>query len=211
MTEADTLPSASLSFLDIAFRRGDRYLFENLSFTLHPGQLLWVTGENGIGKTSILKLAMGVWRPESGTIERRLSNVVCAAKDQCAYLGHIDAFEPLLTAKESLDFWCDLYEFDDPIDSVFDRIGLTLQKNIRTGALSAGQKRRLAFGRLLIANRPIWVLDEPKAAMDKRGRDLIEELIAEHLARDGAALVATHDDTLSLGRSDRRIRLETPQ
>lgn len=208
MNDADTLPSASLEFSNVTFRRGERHLFENLSLTLHPGQLLWITGANGIGKTSILKLAAGLWTPEVGEITYKQAGQTTAAIDICAYLGHIDAFEPLLSANEALEFWAEIYNFDAPLVDVFETIGLTEQIDVRTSALSAGQKRRLAFGRLIIAQRPIWILDEPKAAMDKLGQSLIETLISEHLRRGGSALVATHDDTLSLGRRDRRIILE---
>lgn len=170
--------------------------------------MLWITGENGIGKTSILKLASGIWSPISGQIRHSLSNQDCEACDIVAYLGHSDAFEPLLTAREALEFWAEIYNTEDIVSDIFDRVGLKPQQDLRINALSAGQKRRLAFGRLILTRRPIWILDEPKSALDKHGQDLVEDLISEHLLERGSALVATHDRTRPLGRKAARIILE---
>lgn len=206
--KVDIYPKTLLEFSNVTFLRGNRPLFEGLSFSLLPGNMLWITGENGIGKTSILKLASGIWSPASGKVRHSLSNQDCEARDIVAYLGHSDAFESLLTAREALEFWAEIYETDDAVSEIFDRIGLTHQQSLRTSALSAGQKRRLAFGRLMITRRPVWILDEPKAALDTRGQSLIENLISEHLLEGGSALVATHDHTRPLGKKAARIKLE---
>lgn len=173
--------------------------------------MLWITGDNGIGKTSILKLAAGIWQPDQGSIRYSNGNEACDARDIVAYLGHIDAFEPLLTCRESLEFWAEIYDYSDNIDDIFSRVNLTSQKSLKTNALSAGQKRRLAFGRLLISQRPIWILDEPKAALDALGQKLILNLIQEHLMRGGSALVATHDHTTPLGKKAAKIKMEAAQ
>jgi len=204
----DSLPAARLEFTSVAFARGERQLFDGLSFTLSPGQLLWITGENGIGKTSILKLALNLWKPTTGTIKHLQDGIICAARDVVSYLGHIDAFEPLLTAHESLDFWAEVFGNETPLSSIFEQVGLSDQQNLKIGVLSAGQKRRLAFARLILARRPIWILDEPKAALDHKGQDLIEALITAHLQNGGSALVATHDQTRSIGKKASRIVLE---
>ena len=204
----DSLPSARMQFTDVAYLRGERQLFDGLSFTLNPGRLLWITGENGIGKTSILKLALQIWKPASGIIEHVLNDTACQAGDVVAYLGHIDAFEPLLTCRESLEFWAEIYDYERSLSSVFEHVNLTDQQNLKIGNLSAGQKRRLAFARLIIARRPIWILDEPKAALDKSGQSLIEGLISAHLRHGGSALIATHDQTPPLGKKSARILLE---
>ncbi len=206
--EDDSFPNAYMEFSNVSFRRGERPLFDGLSFSLSAGHLLWITGANGIGKTSILKLAAGLWRPSDGTIRHSISDQPCEARDIATYLGHIDAFEPLLSAKESLEFWAEIYHSDLSVTDIFHQIDLSAQQNLRTASLSAGQKRRLAFARLLLSRRPIWILDEPKAALDEPGQDLIENLISTHLAQGGSALIATHDDTKPLGQKASRIKLE---
>ena len=198
----------TLNFTNVEFSRGENVLFSELSFELAPGQVLWIQGDNGIGKTSILKLALGLWLPDRGQIQISSNNAESHAEKMTAYLGHQDAFEPLLSVSECLEFWADIYEYEDHIVDLLADIGLSEQTHIRISGLSAGQKRRLALARLKIANRPIWILDEPKAAMDKTGQALIDTLLSDHLKNGGAALIASHDQTLPIGQQARRLWLE---
>jgi len=210
MFDQPDLPPASLEFSNVTLQRGQNVLFENLSFKLQSGQILWVMGDNGIGKTSILKLAIGTWRPSDGMIKYEKSEKPSDTEHTIAYLGHLDAFEPLLTAREALEFWADTYSYDEDPAGLFDLVGLSEQTDVRTGNLSAGQKRRLSLARMIMARRPIWVMDEPKAAMDKQGQVLIEALLSRHIKSGGSALVATHDQAHPLGENARRIILEAP-
>ena len=197
-----------LEFSAIALRRGNKELFSGLSFRLQGGELLWVQGDNGIGKTSILKLALGIWRADEGQITHSINNSAVEATKCVAYLGHHDAFEPLLNVSEALKFWARLYRFEGSVDSILSYVGLPEQKQIRIKNLSAGQKRRLALGRIVMTERPLWVLDEPKAAMDKKGQSLIDEMLEHHVGRGGAALVASHDKTIAIGQNARRLLIE---
>jgi len=208
MFDADPLPETRLTVEDISFSYGPRQLFDRLSFNLDPGQILWVTGDNGIGKTTILKLAMGFLKPESGNIAYFSDNAFVSS-DQCVgYLGHKDAFEPLLTARETLEFWADIYESDEDLSDIFDQFGLTLQVDQKTNSLSAGQKRRLALARLYISSRPMWIMDEPKAAMDKTGQELTTMVLENHIRRGGSALIASHFEANAIGKNARKLVLE---
>lgn len=198
----------TLNFTNVEFSRGHKILFSGLSFELSSGQVLWIQGDNGIGKTSILKLALGLYTPDSGHIRMDLTDNQSSAESIGAYLGHQDAFEPLLSVTECLDFWAEIYEYDDPIKLLISKFGLADQANVRIEGLSAGQKRRLALARLSLSNRPLWILDEPKAAMDKTGQLLIDTMLADHLTRGGAALIASHDKTLPIGTQARRLLME---
>jgi len=208
MQTAHKYPEIRLTFDAVGFERGDKTLFDNLSFELSSSQIIWVQGENGIGKTSILRLALGLWAPSEGKISITANDDLTVANYTMGYVGHNDAFEGLLSAYESLEFWAKLYEYDLPLKPVFEQVGLLTQMNVRTEALSAGQKRRLAFARLIIAERPLWVMDEPKAALDAAGRELFDNMLTNHLKRGGAALVATHNMATPLGTNARSLILE---
>jgi len=145
MFDAAPLPNASLTFEDVSFSRGERQLFNGLSFSLHAGQLLWVLGDNGIGKTSILELAVGFHRPNQGNISYLLDSKDSQPDECLSYIGHLDAFEPLLSAEETLEFWADVYNAQEPPAEILARVGLSEQAKVRTKGLSAGQKRRLAL------------------------------------------------------------------
>lgn len=198
----------SLKFSDVEFSRERKVLFSGLSFVLAPGQMLWIQGDNGVGKTSILKLALQLWKPDNGIVKIMAKEKVSDASKMAAYLGHLDAFEHTLTAFEVIKFWGEIFGYEHPVEEALGFVGLGSTINSPISNLSAGQKRRLALARLKISNRPIWILDEPKAAMDKEGQALIETLLSSHIASGGAAMVATHDKTSPIGGHSRRLLLE---
>ena len=184
--------------------RGSRTVFTDLSFSLAAGELLAVTGPNGAGKSTLLRLVAGLLRPATGTMS------LDPAGDgdigaQMHYLGHLDALKPALTVRQNLDFWRRLWgrgEIDGPLDAV----GLEPLGDLHVAVLSAGQRRRVALARLLVARRPIWLLDEPATALDRTAEAGLGRLIADHLAAGGMAIAATHRDlplaptaTLALG------------
>jgi len=206
----DIMTEHGLSFDNVSYKRGDRVLFTGLSFTIKPGQTLWIGGENGIGKTSILRLAAGLTRANEGNIIWS-NNGHDTAKQTIAYQGHKDALNDSLSVTEELEFWAELFEYDDPISAISSRIGLVEQSNVKTRHLSAGQKRRLVLGRLIISGRPIWIMDEPKAAMDRVGQNLIERLIKDHTARGGSVIAATHETSVFEAKNTRYMRLEVGQ
>lgn len=189
--------------------RGGQPLFSGVSFDLAPGQVLWVHGDNGIGKTTLLRIAAGFTPPETGTAVYETGGQSCRAADVVAYQGHQAGFKAKLTAYEALSFWDRVHKFGGEISNVFSSIGLTEKSSVSTGSLSAGQKRRLGLGRLIISQKPIWVMDEPAASLDAEGAKLIDDIISQHAAQGGSVLIASHSAAKALGTNARRLVLET--
>jgi len=181
--------SPSLAVSRLACRRGLRPVFEDVTFALQAGAALAVEGPNGAGKTSLLRILAGLLEAEAGTV---------TARGEAVYLGHLDALKPQLTVAENLGFWAALFGADAGAGArALERFGLTALAGLSAGVLSAGQRRRLALARLTHfigagAARPIWLLDEPDAALDAQGRAALEALVAEHMAAGGIAVAATH-------------------
>ncbi len=186
--------------------RGGRPVFADLSFTVAPGELLAVTGPNGAGKSTLLRLVAGLLKPAGGT-------VTLAGSDEpdigthSHYLGHLDALKPSLTVRQNLDFWRKLWGGGD-IEAALAAVGLEPLGDLHVAVLSAGQKRRVALARLLVARRLLWLLDEPATALDAAAEAGLGRLIADHLAGGGMAIAATHRNlpvsptaTLALGRA----------
>lgn len=188
-----------LNVTGLGLERGGRMLFKGLSFGLEAGQLLLLRGPNGAGKSSLLLALAGILRPETGTIER-------AESVPLHLMGHGAGVKSRLTVTENLAFWQEINGKDGlAVGAALDRVGLGHLGDIEAGHLSAGQTRRLALARLLVSDRPLWLMDEPTAALDDKGAALVADLIAERCASGGAVLAATHHDiagasgTLMLG------------
>lgn len=176
--------------------RGERRLFAGLSFRLDPGELLYLQGRNGAGKTSLLRMLIGLLPPESGEIrwqDRSIKSDDFRA-DLC-YLGHLNAIKEELTPLESLLAAARLADEelseDDAIDAL-EQVGLAGREDLACKYLSQGQKRRVALARLVKERRPLWVLDEPFVALDVAAVDWLAGLISEHLQRGGLAVMTTH-------------------
>lgn len=186
--------SASSLVLEVeklAAARGLRVLFEDLGFSLSAGESLELRGANGTGKSTLLRILAGLTRPHAGKV--RYSG---AGEDSPRhYLGHLDAVKPSETAQEQARFWARYFgKSVDVADAAMKRVGLSSRKGVPGRGLSAGQKRRLALTRLLIEPRPVWLLDEPTAALDTEGRALVSQLVAEHRATGGMVIAAVHGD-----------------
>ncbi len=177
---------------NVALSRGGHALFSGVSLTILPGDVVWVGGENGIGKSSLLRLMTGLTLPDSGSISWANNKASCAAKDIIAYQGHIDAFKPTLSAREALAFWADIMDKNVDISALLSKVGLSARGHVPCGQLSAGQKRRLSLARLILCQKPIWIMDEPTAAMDAAGVELIHDLISAHSQAGGSAVIASH-------------------
>jgi heme exporter protein A len=199
---------SSLTVEKLACTRGERRLFEALSFSLKAGQALSVEGANGAGKTSLLRLVAGFLAPVAGAI--RLSEAgrdLADAEERgkfIGWLGHQDALKGPLTVAEQLQFFARLYRSRAAIAPVLEQVGLTRQSELPCRYLSAGQRRRLALARLVVSARPLWLLDEPFAALDVAGKGLVARLMIEHCGAGGMVLAATHEP---LGLSNQSIRL----
>jgi heme exporter protein A len=172
--------------------RGGREVFAGLSFTLGSGEMLAVTGPNGSGKSSLLRLLAGLLRPEAGGIRFH----GCGEDEAVAhYLGHADALKPALTLGETLRFSAALYGGETAqasADRAAEMVGLGHALDLPVGVLSAGQRRRAGLARLILSPRPLWLLDEPGAALDSDGEALLGKLLSDHLARGGLVIAATH-------------------
>lgn len=197
-----------LTVKNLSVRRGNLTLISGLDISLAPGDTIWIKGGNGIGKTSLLQCCAGLLRPHAGQILWNDNDIEKYATGFCIYQGHIDAHKPELSATENLEFWQSVYKSKHDTNMILERVGLRQQRKLRTKNLSAGQSRRLALARLLISNAPLWILDEPSAAMDVKGRDLIENLLQEHIAKNGSVLLASHGAPTRIGNNTRLLTLE---
>jgi heme exporter protein A len=180
----------------LACRRGERLVFEGLDCRLPPGGALILRGSNGSGKSSLLRLFATLLAPEAGRLLWSGAPVTHdAARYRAAvhYVGHLDATKPAFTPRETLGFWAALRGTSLPaIDEALAALGLDGVSDRPCRWLSAGQRRRLALARLVAEPAPIWLLDEPNAALDADGETRLAALIGEHRARGGSVALATH-------------------
>ena len=165
---------------DLACRRGDRVLFRALSLDLEPGAIVQVSGSNGIGKSSLLRILAGLLAPMHGTIER---------DGAVGLLDERPALDPHLPLGSALAFWQRLDRHDEP---PLERLGLAELTDVPVRYLSTGQRKRAALARLIGQRAPIWLLDEPLNGLDGAAVGMVEALVAEHCAGGGLCVVASH-------------------
>lgn len=187
---------AMLTVTDLACSRGERRLFSGVSFTLKAGEWLHVQGENGAGKTSLLRLLVGLSPADAGTIHWRDEPAPAAGfHRELLYLGHHAAVKDELTPLENLRYAAALdgIALDEGIAlAALARLGLRGREDLPVRVLSAGQKRRVLLARLLTRPAVLWVLDEAFNALDTGAVRLLGELIGEHLAGGGMAVLTSH-------------------
>jgi heme exporter protein A len=185
--------------------RGGRDVFSGLDFEVSSGEALAVTGANGSGKTSLLRLIAGLLPMAGGSIGLEGGEAELTSPEQVHYLGHRDALKPALSVLENLCFWRDFlggatFEATKGLAAV----GLDHTAQLPAAYLSAGQRRRLSIARLLAVRRPVWLLDEPTSALDAGGQSMFASLMTDHLARGGLIIAATHTP---LGVQARELRI----
>jgi heme exporter protein A len=173
--------------------RGGREVFSGLDFEASSGEALAVTGPNGSGKTSLLRLIAGLLTIADGSVGLEGGETELTLPEQAHYLGHRDALKSALSVMENLSFWRDFLggEAFDAAESLA-AVGLDHAAHLPAAYLSAGQRRRLSIARLLTLRRPIWLLDEPTNALDAAGQSMFAALMSDHLARGGLIVAATH-------------------
>lgn len=187
-----------LEVLDLAAQRGNLRLFSAMNFRVAPGSALVVTGANGTGKTTLLRILAGLSTPAEGRVRWQGEDVPPHAerlRQDAVYCGHLPALKDELTAEENLGALVELSgEKVSPADvqEALTRVELGRKAHLPARALSQGQRRRLGLARLALTRRPLWLLDEPTTALDTAGVALMTQLLGTHVKRGGCAVVATH-------------------
>ena len=182
-----------LSAIDLACHRGGREVFSGIGFGVAAGQALAVTGRNGAGKSSLLRLVAGFIRPAGGRLWLDGGDSELSIAEQAHYLGHQDAVKPSLSVAENLRFWVAFFDGGAvKVENALESVGLGGIAALPAAYLSAGQRRRLSIARLLAVKRPIWLLDEPASTLDAAGKDRLTGFMQSHLADGGLILAATH-------------------
>lgn len=181
----------------LACERGGRLVFSGLDFNVARGEVLSLEGPNGAGKTSLLRMIAGLLPVASGSIVFRDAGAATSDAEErgrlIGWLGHQDGVKAQLTVGENARFSAGLYGNTLGVAAALERVGLARLADLPGQYLSAGQRRRFALARLLLSDRPLWLLDEPLAALDAAGKALAAALIAAHGAAGGIAIAATHD------------------
>ena len=183
---------------NLVLARGGRTVIDGLSFRIASGEALLLTGPNGSGKTTLLRALTGFLAPASGAIRLEDAPAERERAELSHFVGHLDGLKSHLTVAENLGFWAGYLDEGggvargDRLEAALDRFDLEALADIPAGYLSAGQKRRLALARLGVAERPIWLLDEPTVSLDTASVTLLMKAIAGHVAGGGLAAIATH-------------------
>jgi heme exporter protein A len=197
--EPSAQPLPVLAASGLTCRRGDRLLFEGLDLRIAPGQIVWVRGRNGQGKTSLLRLLAGLTTPAGGNLTWGGEPLRKAGADfqrRLVYIAHANALKEDLTVQESLQFLARLHQRPEGPQVLADALamlGLASRKDAAVRTLSQGQRRRVALARLLIEPAAaLWVLDEPYDALDSEGIAILDEVLAAHALRGGSVVLTSH-------------------
>ena len=202
MTAPLAFPPVTLTVAGLSCRRGTRLLFSGLDFALEPGTLTTLTGPNGAGKSTMMRIVAGLTPLEDGTVTLSGAGEDREPQSMMHYHGHREALREALTARENLAFATILLGGSaEAVLPALDRLGARRLADLPVRVLSAGQRRRVALARLIAAPRPVWLLDEPLAALDVAGQTLVADLIGAHVRAGGSALVATHQPLGLTGRT----------
>jgi heme exporter protein A len=179
----------------LAGARGGRTLFSGLSFAIEGGEALLLKGPNGAGKTTLIRMIVGLLAPAAGRIGLEGGDAELSLGEQCHYVGHLNAVKSSLTVEENAAFWCRFLgaqDAGDRIEPALASFGLAELRDMPAAYLSAGQKRRLGLARVLLAERPIWLLDEPTVSLDRAAQGMLGVAVNEHVAAGGLVVAATH-------------------
>ena len=197
----------------LACLRGDRLLFKNVGFELSAGGLMYVLGENGSGKSSLLRLLCGLLTPEEGAVfwnGQAIGQDAELYQADLTYIGHLNGLKDDLTALENLQFGARLA--GNVVDNVaalkaLTAIGVARCANLPVGVLSQGQKRRVALARLWLTQSKLWILDEPFAALDIASVEVLAAQLSAHMVNGGMTIITTHQDVAIQAQSTQTLRL----
>ncbi len=209
------MTALTLTVEGLAAERGGRPVFSGLAFTGRAGEALAVVGPNGAGKSTLLRILAGLLRPVAGRVALEppdAGDPDTPVAERAHYLGHADALKAALSPRHHLDFAAALLgrpggegRAATP-DEALERVALSHAADLPCGYLSAGQRRRVALARLIVASRPLWLLDEPATALDASAQGVLADMMRDHLAGGGLVVAATHGP-LGLG-AVRELRLD---
>ena len=204
--------SPLLEAVALACERDWRMLFEDFELRLASGDMLQISGPNGSGKTSLLRLLAGLMQPTAGEIRlngQPLSGQRTELASNLLWIGHAAGIKDLLTAEENLSWLCALHRpaSREAIWAALAAVGLKGFEDVPCHTLSAGQQRRVALARLWLSDAPLWILDEPLTAIDKQGVATLINLFEQHAEQGGMVLLTTHQDLQGVSRDVRKLRL----
>ncbi len=185
-----------LSARQLFCERDDRILFSQLDFDFYPGEIVRIAGPNGAGKSSLMRILLGLSAGFQGELYWKGQDMaanVFEFRSQLLFLGHQVGVKGNLSPEENLNWSCPNTS-KEQVYNALDRVGLRGFEDLLTHGLSAGQQRRVALARLFLADKPLWILDEPFTAIDKHGVEDLEQVIVDHAAQGGLVILTTHHD-----------------
>ena len=178
--------------------REERILFEQLNFNVNAGDIIQIEGENGAGKTSLLRILAGLSQPYEGDVlfnDQNIQHHKEQFNQQLLYLGHLPGIKGEMSAQENLEFNLALHGLDhNNAESTLNEVNLLGFEDTLAANLSAGQHRRIALGRLWQSQAKVWIVDEPFTAIDKLGVKKLEQLFLQHTDNGGCVILTTHQD-----------------
>jgi heme exporter protein A len=180
----------SLRVESLTLTRGERTLLRDFGFAAEPGAFVEIRGGNGTGKTTLLRAIAGFLRPRAGQVVFEGAEEPALAVH---HIGHLNGLKGGASVRAHLRYWAGLFGVAAREDEALSRLGLRAQADLPARVLSQGQARRLALARLVVAARPVWLLDEPAAALDAQGREVLAALIDAHRAQGGIVVAAVHE------------------
>ena len=203
-----------LEVSQLTITKGEYTLFDALSFAISPGELVQIEGRNGTGKTTLLRLLIGLGQYDKGLIQWKGTTIRSNREEfhqDLLYIGHQTGIKPELTAFENLAFFCSMQRTtklgNQEIYDALLKVGLVGKEDIPVSKLSAGQQRRAALARLWLSEQILWILDEPLTAIDKQGMQILESLFIQHTSKGGIVVLTTHQDMFKNHPKLKKIRL----
>lgn len=201
-----------LQIEQLACQRGGKILFKHLDLTIQSGDFVQIEGHNGMGKTSLLRILVGLAQPLEGKVRWNGVEITKQRENyhgDLLYLGHQAGIKPELSPWENLRFYQQISASqanDEMLWQALQTLGLLGLEDIPAGQLSAGQQRRIALARLWLSKVPLWVLDEPFTAIDKKGISVLTALFEQHIQQGGIVVLTSHQEVMS--QYLRQVRLE---